>query len=243
MNSFKCASDLEVNHEEWLIEDTIPRDGITVICGKDGFNNSLVATELALRLAYGTHLRDRDTPSAEQVLYVTVDSKNKMAKRIKCWKEAYPVSGQSLFSIIDGPVDFLNEADLQHLVTDIAYYNKCNGNNEYPALVVVEIQGGLTDEFLSNELINSIDYLRSQMGSAFLLVFNEGSCEGSCEEGNVYRKIFNAADTVHRVTATNLHLRMRLSCIKMKNFAKPSFVMLDICCVDYQETKGVSNDV
>ncbi len=238
MISFKFESDIEITSNEWLIEDTIPTEGISVICGTDGYNNSLVATELVLKLAYGTNLSRREIPSAQQVLHITIDSNNKVAQRIECWKERYRINGQSLFSIITSPIDLLDKVHLRQLVADIAFCNLSAGNNKYPALVVIDIQGGLTDEFNPNELINSIDYLRSQMGSAFLLVFNEGNCEGSCEEGNAFKNIFNAADTVHRVTATDEHLRVRLSCIKMKNFAKPSFVMLDIFCVSYQQYLG-----
>lgn len=244
MSSFYCESDLEFYPEEPLIYETIPAEGISVICGKDGNKNSLVAIELALHVAYGKDLRGRETPFSQQVLYITVDSTNKIVKHIDCWKKQHGICVNSLFSIISEPIDFMNKDHLNQLVADIKFCNLSKGIIEYPPLIVIEIQGGLTDEFRSNKLINSIDYLRRQMKAAVLLVFNEGSCEGSCEQGIAFRNIFNAADAVHRVTSPSSDdLRVRLSCIKMKDSAKPTFVALDLACVTYQQYRGVANEI
>lgn len=233
MSIFKLESALLLTSDEWLIKNIMPKESISVICGADGYKNSLVAIELALSLSCGEEWHGQEVYSPQQVLYITADE-NKVSGCSITWLDSNQINKSTLLATMSEPIDLLNKNQLDELISSISICNKNEGLNEYPSMIVIDIQGGQTDEDRPNNLINSIDYLRSEMGSAFLLVFNEGSCDGS----NTFTNIFNAADAVHRVTATDNDLGVRLSCTKMKNFAKPSFVEFDISCVESISLQG-----
>jgi len=237
MSLIKRASEIKLNPNEYLIENFMPAESISVICGADGNINSLVATEIALSLSCGEDWHGKEIDSPQQALYITAD-KNKVTYSIPCIDSSKAYTNTPLATMSE-PIDLLNKSHLDELIRSISICNQNEGLNEFPGLIVIDIQGGLTDEQSPNQLIHSIDYLRSMMGSAFLLVFNEGTCE----ECNTFTKIFNDADAVHRVTSTDSELGVRLSCIKMKNFAKPGFVEFDISCDESSLLGGAGNGI
>jgi len=227
----------ESTEELWLADDVLPTDSITVLCGKDGQKNSQTALELALSVANGKNWQGKEVPIKQQVIYITVDGKNKIAKRTKFWTDANNSSMNTLFASIHDPINFFDFKQLKQLLSDISYCNLSKGYDEYPALVVIDIQGGFTSEPENNihaqKLLNSINYLRNVMGSAFLLVYNEGSDEFCCG----FISLFNAADSVHQVTKIG-NTVTRLTCTKMKEFVKPNSVDFHLTCVDPSKLKG-----
>lgn len=213
---------LVINYEPWLMDELLPTDSISILGGIGGARNTQIALELALSVATGIGWHGKDVSPMQHVLYITVDSQKKVARRINTWKTRNNVLENPLLSILSEPIDLLDKNQLRQLVTDISYYN-----DENPVLVVFDLQQGLTSESTPTRLLNSINFLRGELNSAFLLVFNEGSNDGD----NSFIKLFNAADAVHAVTAIDDDLAVRVSCIKMKDFVKPDFVELDVSCV------------
>jgi len=227
--------DLEINQQQWLIKDIVPKDSISVICGVDGNKNAQTAIELALSIANGKDWHGKYVPIMQQVILITVDSPNKVGKRTNVWNKANQIHARSMLAVLNTPIDLVDKCQLRRLISDISYCNQREGNDEFPALIVVDIQGGLTNEYATSRLINSIDYLRSEIGCAFLLVFNEGISE----ESDSFIKLFNSADAVHRVTALDDDLAVRVRCLKMKAFAKPNFIELKISCAESSLVRGL----
>ena len=221
--------------EEWLIEGMLPSTGITVLCGKDGQKNSQTALELALSVANGKDWQCINVPIKQQVVYITVDGKRKVAKRIKIWNETHHHCKSTLFTSLHGAVDLLDLSQLQQLVSDIA---DCNSSyDEWPALVVIDIQGGLTCEptkmKYALDLLRSLDYLDEQMEVAFLLVYNEGSdnfCFG-------FSTLFHYSEYFYKITSTE-GTPARLTCTDMKFDHKSNSVVFDLSCVEKSTFMG-----
>jgi len=239
MRLFNGEINLKIFPKQWLIKNTIPTGGISVIYGDYADINTYVTTELVLSAANGKHWHGNKVSSAQQVLFITAECMNKVARRVKVWKETNQISEKkSLLSVLCDPIDLLNKHQFLGLVEDVSYLNLSKGRDEFPALVVFDLQGGLTSEVSPYSLLQSINILRRQMGSAFLLVFNEGSCSGcgECDPCDSFNALFNAADAVHRVTAIDDDLGARLSCTKMRDFAKPDDVYFELSCVESSQT-------
>lgn len=222
MNPFIRQSNLVTDYELWLTDDLLPAHSISVLCGKDGDINTQVALELALSVATGVDWHGKSVPSKQQVLYITVNSQKKIAQRINTWKNANQVFETPSLLIKCEPIDLLDKKQLSQLVADISNYS-----DENTALVVFDLQDGLTMESSPTRLLNSINFLRSELDSAFLLVFNQGSSD----EDISFIQLFNAADAVHAVTGIDDDLAVRVSCIKMRDSLKPDFIELDVSCI------------
>lgn len=234
MSSIKHSAPLKMDHDNFLLEDTLPTEGITLLYGIDGDRNSQVAFELALSVATGRSWQGREVPSKKHVLYLTIGCKNEFEHRIEVWRGTNQVNETSLFSWLKEPIDLLNKNKLHQLLKD-TYYSKHDGFEEYPDLVVVDIQQGPTDEFNPNKLINIMNYLRKIMGSAFLLVFNNGVTDGDCD----FPTLFDAVDTAHRVTPIDEQLGIHFRCSKMDGFHRPFFIQFYISCNDDTIFSGV----
>ncbi len=222
--------DSSIHAEEWLIDNILPTESINLLYGEDGQKNAQVALDLALSVANGRDWHSRDVPFRQQVIYITVDGKNKIAKRKNIWHEVNKQCQSTLLASMHDPIDLFDFNQLNQLISDISYCNLSYGRDEYPALVVVDIQGGLTFEPTTsrnaNKLINSVGYLRNKMKTAMLLVYNEGSnerCSG-------FSNLFNIADSVHEVMPVD-DVAVRLNCMKIKGFAHPKNMKFDISCV------------
>ncbi len=221
--------------EEWLIDGVLPSVGITVLSGNDGQKNALMALELALSVANGKDWQGKKTPVKKQVIYITIDGKRKVAKRIKIWNEAHNHCKSTLLTSLHDAVDLLDLSQLQQLVSDIA---DCNSSyDEWPALVVIDIQGGLTCEPTKMEyaldLLRSLDYLNEQMEVAFLLVYNEGSddfCFG-------FSTLLHYSEYFYKVTSTE-DTPARLTYTDMKFDHKSNSVVFDLSCVEKSTFMG-----
>jgi len=236
MINFTCESDLEIDSQGWLVEEVLPVGSISIIQGKNGYKNSQIATDLAFCVATGRNYNGNRVDSQSPVLYITVDSTNKFAKRAKCWKKTNNITSISQFSVCSDSINLVDKKDLEQLTKDISYSYRLAGNKE-PELIVIDIQGTLmgnnTLQEYANKLRYSMDYLRREVGASILLVFNEGISEND----STYATLFNAADAVHdfeefldqEVCDTNS--LPHLICKKMKDHKSLFGFSIDISCV------------
>jgi hypothetical protein len=186
-------------------------------------------------LSYARNWRGQEVYSEQQVIYITTDKNKLNNHRVSLFESSYGISDVPI-AVMSEPIDLLNKRHLDELIDSISSSNKEQGLNEYSSLIIVDIQGGLTDECSPNALINSIDYLRRAMNSTFLLVFNEGICQ----ESHLLSYIINSADVAHEVKTIDCNLSYVFDCTKMKNFAKPS---LNISCVKSLSIEGDDSEI
>jgi len=230
MIEYLCASNLKVYIQQSLVEGVLQARSISIICGKDGDKNGLVATELAFSVATGKSYHNRHVNGQRTVLYITVDSNSTFANHVKSWEEANDITLNNKFFVCSSPINLVDENQLDQLLNDI-YHNNHLGGNEIPELIVLDIQGGLmgnnTQEEYLNELKNSIYCLRDEIGAAILLVFNKGISEYDSK----YMSLFNTAEAIHVVEANQTDSLVRLNCIKMIGLALPEALDIDINCL------------
>jgi hypothetical protein len=201
---FLDLDDIEgLSPPDWLIENVITTNGLSVLWGKSGDMKSFVALDMALCVAAGTDWHGIKIKSG-LAIYVAAEGSYGLARRAVGWRRT---RGKDLpkpqFKIVPHTISLIS-SDLDQLIQQI------ESLKTKPTLIVIDTLArtfGAGDENKQadmNAYVSASDRLREATGAHVMIVHHTGVHADKRERGsNVLR---GAADTMIKVQRTGERL-------------------------------------
>jgi 5S rRNA maturation endonuclease (ribonuclease M5) len=189
---------------EWLVENIITENGMSVWWGKSGALKSFVALDIAMSIASGLAFQGHPV-KAGPVVYLAAEGAYGLAKRVLGWQSTKADGAPAQFKLIPHPVSIVGEID--DLIAAITALP------EKPSLVVLDTlartfgSGHENDTADMGAYVVAVDRLREATGAHVAIVHHSGKDEERGERGNVALR--GACDTVvyvNRIGRDKVHL-------------------------------------
>lgn len=216
VRTYSTKDVLRLPDPTWQIAGVFPEGGLGVLYGPSGTGKTFVALDMALSVAEGYNWLQRPTkPGA--VAYVVGEGRGGLKFRLRAWYEAHEPRLEMPFTWILQPVNFLNEADVKHLINLIRVP---------PSLLVIDtlarnFGGGDENETKDmNQFIQNVDLLRTELQTGVLVVHHTGKDLTKGARGN--SALEGAADVMMMLST-----KQRLKCLKQKDAEDFKTIHLD----------------
>jgi 5S rRNA maturation endonuclease (ribonuclease M5) len=189
---------------EWLVENIITANGMSVWWGKSGALKSFVALDVAMSIASGLAFQSHPVKSGP-VVYLAAEGAFGLAKRVLGWQSTKADGTPAQFKLIPHPVSIVGEID--DLIAAILALP------ERPSLIVLDTlartfgAGHENDTADMGAYVVAVDKLRNATGAHIAIVHHSGKDEERGERGNVALR--GASDTivyVKRIGKDKVHL-------------------------------------
>jgi hypothetical protein len=189
---------------EWLVENIITANGMSVWWGKSGALKSFVALDVAMSIASGLPFQGYQVKPGP-VVYLAAEGAFGLAKRVLGWQSTKAEGAPARFKLIPHPVSIVQEID--DLVAAILSLP------ERPSLIVLDTLartfgcGHENDTSDMGAYVVAVDKLREATGAHVAIVHHSGKDEERGERGNVALR--GASDTivyVKRIGKDKVHL-------------------------------------
>lgn len=122
----------------WAIDGLLPASGIAILAGEPGAGKTLLALDLALRLAHGHDWFSRRA-TAGSTLYLAGEGSGGLGARLRSWMAAHP-SAQPVedhdVTIVDGVPDLTSSASSGEVDELLSAHRRVNGR--LPAVLVID---------------------------------------------------------------------------------------------------------
>jgi hypothetical protein len=189
---------------EWLVENIITTNGMSVWWGKSGALKSFVALDIAMSIASGMAFQGCPV-KAGPVVYLAAEGAFGLAKRVLGWQSTKADGAPAQFKLIPHPVSIVGEID--DLIAAIMALS------QRPALIALDTlartfgAGHENDTADMGAYVVAVDKLREATGAHVAIVHHSGKDEERGERGNVALR--GACDTivyVKRIGKDKVHL-------------------------------------
>ncbi len=203
------SGDIELAEPAWLIEEILPRTGLTLLVGKEASYKSFAAQGIAAAILTGLPWVGHEVQQGT-VLYLAGEGQAGIKRRIRAWEIAHGLSLDE-FLVLPLPVNFLDNGALAALETEIGALDPA------PVLIVVDTlaryYGG--DENATADMghfVEACDRLKRSTGAQVVIVHHlnkSGEFRGSTA-------LVAAVDT--RIDAKRDEMMVELRCAKQKDW-------------------------
>ena len=212
---FSAMEVMQMAPPEWLVDDTVPRDGISMLVGQSGVGKSFMAVDLAMHIAAGKPWLGHEVKQGP-VIYVAAEGFGGMSPRINSWMRQHGSGVSKIPLFILGRALFLmNAEEVENLL------EMCEEQaDERPVLIIIDtvakaMFGG--DENSAQAIgtfLQSCDVLKRVTGAAILLLHHLRK-DGLAERGSSALRAGVDQQMLLRARGDSLTLK----CQKQKDFA------------------------
>ncbi len=241
LNSTPCANiflrveDLVDNIKpiEWLIEDFVERDSLTLIYGAPASGKSLLSMDWACCIATGTAWLGKHDVEKGGAYYVAAEGLNGLSRRFRAWSigRKQSLKGAPLYQSSRG-IQVLDRNSVLAMVADIEAIVEQTGTPPMVAVIdTVARSFGAGDENSTEDMSNFIqnidELIRKRFHITVILVHHSGHTEGRARGSSALRA---AMDSEFEVANDNGNVQIR--CTKMKEAEIAPDVYLRIRGID-----------
>ena len=234
-NIFLRVEDLVDNIKpiEWLIEDFVERDSLTLIYGAPASGKSLLSMDWACCIATGTAWLGKHDVEKGGAYYVAAEGLNGLSRRFRAWSigRKQSLKGAPLYQSSRG-IQVLDRNSVLAMVADIEAIVEQTGTPPMVAVIdTVARSFGAGDENSTEDMSNFIqnidELIRKRFHITIILVHHSGHTEGRARGSSALRA---AMDSEFEVANDSGNVQIR--CTKMKEAEIAPDVYLRIRGVD-----------
>lgn len=222
--AFKLYQDIEELPDinaEWLVEDYIPRDGLTLIFGESGSLKSFTALDIAYHVAAGKEWHGRTVEQGITV-YICGEGQAGIKKRGQAWKKHHEATVPLPIYYHLLPVEFSVGEEVQRFGDLLRQLDKP------PAMVIVDTLSqnfGPGNENATEDMKAFIAGVNSVMNHkrARIVVHHTGHSNKDRERGAyALRAALDASFQVKRVQSQEGRFGCTMRCVKMRDAGFPA---------------------
>lgn len=234
-NIFLPVEDLVDNIKpiEWLIEDFVERDSLTLIYGAPASGKSLLSMDWACCIATGTPWMGKHDVEKGGAYYVAAEGLNGLSRRFRAWSmgRKQSLKGAPLYQSSRG-IQVLDRNSVLSMVADIEAIVEQTGTPPMVAVIdTVARSFGAGDENSTEDMSNFIqnidELIRKRFHITVILVHHSGHTEGRARGSSALRA---AMDSEFEVANDSGNVLVR--CTKMKEAEIAPDVYLKIRGID-----------
>lgn len=213
----------------WLIDDVIVADGLSVIYGDPGAGKSFAAIDMGLRLAYEMDWHGIEARPTG-VLYIAGEGKSGLANRIKGWRKKHQLEGvEAPFLLLPTAVEISDEKQRAKLLRTIDMAME-RARFEIGLIVVDTVSRALAggDENGSDamgQFVSACDAIKKHAGGALIGVHHSGKDKEKGMRGSSV--LLGASDAVIKVTKIGEIVSLENEKQKDAEEAAPIYLKMD----------------
>ncbi len=242
---FIKASDLKITHPQWIVEDYLEENSLSVIFGDPGSGKTFIALSLAVAVAIGCSWYNRSVKQGS-VFYIAGEGHSGISRRLAAWSKYHecPLDRAPLF-ISERPAQFLDRANAMLVAQTIQELADIHGP---PKLVVIDTLArnfGNGNENQTEDMsafIAIVDAcIRIPFNCCVLIVHHTGHNEKDRARGSIALK--GAADSEYNIGKQKDILTMTTTKMKEAEILEPlSFLLktVEIGIVDEKNREVTS---
>ena len=182
------VSELTDSAPEWIIEDVLPADSLSVMFGESGCGKSFIALDMALSIARGAAWHGHEIDRPGPVIYICGEGKNGIKRRLRANAEL------NRFNLDDVPIyisrtsiQMLDQAQVAEFVAEAEQLAQSVGK---PSLIQIDTYArnfGDGDENSTKDAsrwVEAADLIRSSTGASVLVCHHSGLQDKGRMRGN-----------------------------------------------------------
>lgn len=177
---------------EWLVENLVPAQALTGLCGAPGIGKSMLALDWALSVATGTPWFDKKVQQGF-ALYIAAEGHSGLGIRAKAWLDHHGIApSRAQFGLVKGRLTIKGQADVAN-PEDIADYDTLfkridSEMQQSPTLVVIDtlarcLEGDENQNFDMGSFLNGAERLVEEYDSTVVIIHHKNAI-GNRERGH-----------------------------------------------------------
>lgn len=175
------ASELEDTPPEWIIEDVLPRDSLTVVFGESGSGKSFIALDMGLAIARGADWHGHQIDRPGIVIYICGEGKTGIKRRLRANSKLHGYNLNDVpFYVSRTSVQMLDQGQVRSLVDEIKDLADAAG---LAALIIIDTYArnfGDGDENSTKDAsrwVEAADLAREETGASVMVCHHSGLTE------------------------------------------------------------------